>query len=85
MIQWYELVQIASSIQFSEESGALIWKFESSGVFTIKSMYVVVNFKGVLPVHVHHVWDIKIPPKIHFFLGLLAHRKNLTRDNLVKR
>jgi hypothetical protein len=31
------------------------------------------------------VWDIKVPPKIHFFLWLLAHRKNLTRDNLVKR
>jgi hypothetical protein len=85
MIQWYELVQIASSIQFSAESDALIWKFESSGVFTVKSMYVVVNFKGVLPVHVHYVWDIKVPPKIHFFLWLLVHRKNLTRDNLVKR
>jgi hypothetical protein len=26
-------------------------------------------------VHVHYVWDIKVPPKIHFFLWLLAHRK----------
>jgi hypothetical protein len=85
MTQWYELVQIASSIQFSEEPDALIWKFESNGVFTVKSMYVVVNFKGVLSMHVHYVCDIKVLPKIHFFLWLLAHRKNLTRDNLVKR
>jgi hypothetical protein len=48
-------------------------------------MYVVIKFKGILPVNVHLVWDIKVPPKIHFFLWLLAHRKNLTRDNLVKR
>jgi hypothetical protein len=85
MIQWYELVQIVNSIQFSGEADALIWKFESNGVFTVKSMYAVINFKGVLPVYVHFVWDIKVPPKIHFFLWLLAHRKNLTRDNLVKR
>jgi hypothetical protein len=35
MIQWYELVQIASSIQFSKESDALVWKFGSNGVFTV--------------------------------------------------
>jgi hypothetical protein len=46
---------------------------------------VILGFKGVLPVHVHYAWDIKVSPKIHFFLWLLAHRKNLTRDNLVKR
>jgi hypothetical protein len=85
MLQWYELVQIAQTIQFSNETDNLIWKFETSGMFTVKSTYVVINFKGIIPVNVHLVWDIKIPPKIHFFLWLLAHRKNLTRDNLVKR
>jgi hypothetical protein len=48
-------------------------------------MYAVINFKGIVPVHVHLAWKIKVPPKIHFFLWLLAHRKTLTRDNLVKR
>jgi hypothetical protein len=36
-------------------------------------------------VHVHSIWKLKLPPKIHFFLWLLVHNKNLTRDNLVKR
>jgi hypothetical protein len=31
------------------------------------------------------VWKIKVPPKIHFFLWLIAHNKLLTRDNLCKR
>jgi hypothetical protein len=33
---------------------------------------------------VHSVWKLKLPPKIHFFLWLVVHKKNLTRDNLVK-
>jgi hypothetical protein len=36
-------------------------------------------------VHVHSVWKLKIPPKIHFFLWLVVHNKILTRNNLVKR
>jgi hypothetical protein len=48
-------------------------------------MYAVINFGGTLPVNIHCVWKLKVPPKIHFFLWLLAHNKLLTRDNLVKR
>ena len=31
------------------------------------------------------MWDVRVPPKIHFFLWLIAHNKILTRDNLAKR
>jgi hypothetical protein len=64
---------------------ALIWMWEANGVYSVKSMYAVVNFGGIKPVDIHCVWKIKVPPKIHFFLWLLFHNKLLTRDNLVKR
>jgi hypothetical protein len=51
----------------------------------VKSLYVVVNFRGVLPAYVQNVWKIETPPNIHFFLWLLFHNSILTRDNLVKR
>jgi hypothetical protein len=35
-------------------------------------MYAVVNFRGVVPVDIHCVWKIKMPPKIHFFLWLIT-------------
>uniref|UniRef100_A0ACD5V946 Uncharacterized protein n=1 Tax=Avena sativa TaxID=4498 RepID=A0ACD5V946_AVESA len=38
-----------------------------------------------MPVHVQAVWDVKIPPKIHFFLWFVSHNRVLTRVNLVKR
>jgi hypothetical protein len=63
----------------------LIWKFETNGIFIVKSMYAVINFKGIEPVHVHSVWKVKAPPKMDFFMWLLAHRKILARDNRVKR
>jgi hypothetical protein len=31
------------------------------------------------------VWKIRVPPRIHIFLWLLANIKTLIRDNLVKR
>lgn len=53
----------------------------SQGVYSVKSMYVVLNFGGI---NIHCVWKIKVPPKIYFFLWLLFHNKLLTRDNLVR-
>jgi hypothetical protein len=85
MIKWLEIVQIAQTLNLNNEQDTLIWKFEANGMFSVKSMYVVVNFRGVAPVDIHSVWKIKVPPKIHFFLWLIAHNKLLTRDNLGKR
>jgi hypothetical protein len=69
----------------SLESDTLVWKFEPNGLFSVKSMYAIINFRGITLVHVHSVWKLKLPPKIHFFLWLVVHNKNLTRDNFVKR
>lgn len=35
-----------------------------------------------MPVLVPHVWNLKIPPRVQFFLCLLSKSKVLTRDNL---
>jgi hypothetical protein len=42
-----------------------------------------VNFRGVTPVHIPAVWQIKVSPRLHVFLWLWANNKILTRDNLV--
>jgi hypothetical protein len=82
---WLEIVQLASTIIFSEEEDALIWSFTSNGVYTSQSLYRVINFRGVKPVYTPSVWSLKIPPRVQFFLWLLPKNKNLTRDNLAKR
>jgi hypothetical protein len=36
-------------------------------------------------VHIPAVWRVKVQPRVHVFLWLLANNKLLTRDNLAKR
>jgi hypothetical protein len=47
MSQWNELLQIGSSIQFTEESNSIIWKFNSTEKYSVQSLYDVVNRRCV--------------------------------------
>jgi hypothetical protein len=85
MNQWYEVVQIANSIQFSDEPDTIICQFNSMGKYSVQSLYVVMNNRGVKQVYTSVMWKISIPLRLHIFLWLLANNKTLTRDNLDKR
>jgi hypothetical protein len=85
MQRWYDLRSIAESLHLSVEEDAVIWKFDSKGVYSVSSLYAIVNFRGIMPVHIPAVWRIKVQPRVHVFLWLLANNKLLTRDNLSKR
>jgi hypothetical protein len=81
---WMEVVQLASTIIFCEED-SLIWKFTSNGSYSSQSLYKIINFRGITPVRSPSIWQLKIPPRVQFFLWLLINKKVLTRDNLPKR
>jgi hypothetical protein len=85
MHRWYDLNIIDESIHLDDNEDSLIWKFESKGVYPVSSLYSIINFRGVMPIHVPAVWKLKIPPRVHVFLWLLFNNKLLTRDNLNKR
>jgi hypothetical protein len=69
-------------IHCCEDEDELIWHFNSNGVYSSQSLYRVINFRGIIPVHVPAVWSLKVPFRVHFFLWLLSKNKTLTRDNL---
>lgn len=50
----------------NSEEDAMVWQFTSSGVY---SSHKLINFRGVQPVFVSAVWDIKVPPEFIFFFG----------------
>jgi hypothetical protein len=86
MRQWEELTQIAESLSLREdEEDAIIWQFESSGRFSVHSLYAVINHRGIKQVYTPVVWKIIVSPRFHIFLWLLTNNKILTRDNLAKR
>src|SRR4051794_28490663 len=64
---------------------APIWKYEANGIYSVKSFYAIVNFRGITPVYIPSLWRIHIPPRVHVFLWMLAKNKLLTRVNLNKR
>lgn len=66
---WLEIKQLASTINFSDEEDILIWQFTSTGVYSPHSPYKVISFRGVIPVYVPTMWNLKVPPRIHFFCG----------------
>ena len=66
---WLEIKQLASTINFSDEEDVLIWQFTSTGVYSPHSPYKVISFRGVIPVYVPTMWNLKVPPSIHFFCG----------------
>jgi hypothetical protein len=85
MQRWYDLKSIAESLHLSAEEDSVIWKFDSKGVYSVSSLYAIVNFGGIMPVHIPAVWRVKVQPRVHVFLWLLANNKLLSKDNLAKR
>jgi hypothetical protein len=85
MRQWWEVVQIVESLHFSNERDAIIWQYNTTGKYSVQSLYVIVNDTGVIQVFTPVMWKIHVPPRLHIFLWLLANNKILTRDNLAKR
>ncbi|GJN39691.1 hypothetical protein PR202_gb28826 [Eleusine coracana subsp. coracana] len=59
---WRELVNIASSVSLNNESDAIIWTYDSTGKYSVQSLYAVITFRGVQPVHSPAVWNLNIPP-----------------------
>jgi hypothetical protein len=82
MAQWYELLEIAKTISFSQDEDQLIWQYNSSGVYSSSSLYAIINFRGVKPIYLPAVWKLKIPARIQVFLWLFSQNKIMTRDNL---
>jgi hypothetical protein len=75
LVQWQEILVIASTISFTDSEDQLIWQFESSGVYSSQSMYALVNFRGVKQIFLPVVWKLKISPRIQVFYGFSLKTK----------
>jgi len=85
MQMWFELLEIVEEVVLLEDEDQIIWSYSSNGKYSVQSLYVVINHKGITPVYVHNVWKLQIPPRVQMFLWLLSKNRTLTRDNLAKR
>jgi hypothetical protein len=58
ILMWEEVVQLASTVSLDDSDGALIWKFSSNGVYSVQSLYKVINFRGIKPILVSSILEV---------------------------
>jgi hypothetical protein len=76
---------MVESITLKEETDALVWCYESSGVYSSSSLYSINGFRDISPIYIPTIWNIIVPPKIQLFLLLVSQNKLATVDNLYQK
>jgi hypothetical protein len=66
---WFEVVQIASELQFSEEEDAIIWQFASSGKYSVQTLYAIINDRGIKQIYTLVMQKISVPPRLYLFIS----------------
>jgi hypothetical protein len=59
-----------------------VWVYEKIGTYSSHSFYALISYRGVTPMYILAIWNIRVPPKIQLFLWLLSHNKLARVDNL---
>jgi hypothetical protein len=55
-------MSVVENVVLREETDALMWCYNSAGVYSSQSIYDIINYHGVTPVYVPAVWKtINLP------------------------
>lgn len=66
----------------NDNEDLLVWGWENSGSFSVKSMYRFLNDEGTRSKHAMSIWETKCPLKVRLFLWLESKNSVLAWDNL---
>jgi hypothetical protein len=82
--RWTHLLNRLIMVQLSDSEDTFKWSLTSSGIYTVKSMYIdLLNDNSVFLNK--YIWKMKVPLKIRIFMWFLQKKVILTKDNLAKR
>ena len=51
-------------IILSNEEDQILWSYNSTGRYSVQSLYAIINHRGVVPVFVPAVWKLNIPSRV---------------------
>jgi exonuclease III len=84
LLEWLSLVAKISNVVLVEGSDYFKWNLTSSGLFSVRSMYL--HLIDTQPPFQHRkIWKMKTPLKIKIFLWFLQRGVILTKDNLARK
>jgi hypothetical protein len=72
-------------VECVDEDDSIICQYNSSGKYSVQTLYAIINNRGVRQVFTPVVWKVSVPSRLHIFLWLVTNNKVLSRDNLAKR
>ena len=81
---WMHLVRRLIDVQLSDQPDSFHWKLARNGVFTVKSFYMDLIDFGPIPRSIH-IWKVKVPLRIKFFMRFVHKQMIPIKDNLPKR
>ena len=74
-----------SSCSFTHSVDRIAWRWKTNGKFIVRSIYHILNFRGISSNKYTLLWKLPIPPKIRIFMWLVMHNRILTKNNFHKR
>ena len=81
---WLHLVRRLIDVRLSDQSHSMQWTLAKIGGFTVKSFYIDLINSGPISRSLH-IWKIKVPLRIKFFMWFVHKQVIRTKDNLIKR
>jgi hypothetical protein len=81
---WLRLIQRIMMVHLIEDSDVFVWKLNTSGIFSVKSMYAHMMNGHTIFLH-KYIWKLKVPLKIKIFMWFLSKKVIVTKDNIAKR
>lgn len=83
--EWNNLLFLLSQISFTHSVDQLAWRWDTTGLFSVKSLYKFLNHRGIVHAHAMLWWNLPLPPKIRIFMWLTFHNRILSKVNLRQR
>lgn len=83
--EWLQIPHLISSMAFTHGTDRLTWMWDPSSTYTVKSLYLFLNFRGISIDKPLLWWRLPLPPKIRAFMWLVHRNKILTKLKLHNR
>ena len=64
LAEWNAILHTLSQLSFTHQFDKLAWRWTASGHFSVHSLYLILNYRGVLTEQPLLWWFLPLPPKI---------------------
>jgi len=68
--EWSDIMELLETVQLQDHPDQVKWVYEKSGIFSTRSMYRLMTFRGVTNRRTKRLWGSRLPLKLKVFMWL---------------